>query len=136
MKTLAFIISFIVGNAMSNAQVITVTVDNVLNNNGKVLFALHTEDTFMKGAGVQNGISEIEDGKAKIRFEDVEPGTYAIMVLHDENNNQRMDFREDGMPKEYYGVSNNNLTFGPPVFANAKFEFGTEDKHIEISFRF
>ena len=127
MKTIAFIIAFLVGSVSAQSQSITVTVDNVLNNNGKVLFALHTADTFMKGPGIQNAESEIVDGIAKAIFENVKPGTYAIMVLHDENENNQMDYRVDGMPMEYYGVSNNPMSFGPPQFSEAKFEMKESD---------
>lgn len=113
---------------------ITVTVDNVKNDKGKVVFSLHTKDTFMKGNGIMNAESEIKDGKVIITFENVQPGEYAIMVLHDENDNQRMDFRENGMPLESYGMSNNVMSFGPPIYDDAKFQ--VEKENLEMNIRF
>lgn len=113
---------------------ITVTVDNVKNDKGKVVFSLHTKDTFMKGNGIMNAESDIKEGKVTITFENVQAGEYAIMVLHDENDNQRMDFRENGMPLESYGMSNNVMSFGPPVYDDAKFK--VEKENLEMNIRF
>lgn len=40
-------------------------------------------------------------------FEDVEPGRYAVSVVHDENANQKIDTNLFGFSKEPWGVSNN-----------------------------
>jgi len=134
MKTLSLSIVLLFTSLFINAQNITVSVDNVKNTKGKVVFALHTADTFMKGAGIQNASVEIKDGKAIATFKDVKPGTYAIMALHDENENNQMDFHDNRMPKESYGMSNNSMSFGPPQFAEAKFDFTSEDMDIKIRF--
>ena len=139
MKTVAKLIVFILSITFSNAQeikgqTITVTINNVVNNNGKVIFGLHTAETFMKGAGIQNAECKIEDGKVTVTFKNVTPGTYAIMVLHDENNNNRMDVQDNGMPKENYATSSKTTSFGPPEFAASKFEVAGEDLDIKIRF--
>ena len=113
---------------------IEVTVDNVTNNEGKVVFALHTSETFMVSQGVKNLESKIQDGKVTILFEGVTPGSYAIMALHDQNENGRMDYEPNGMPKESYGTSNNPMSYGPPKFAESKFEVGTENQKMNIRF--
>lgn len=139
MKTLALIIALTVTTISGYSQeqterfTITVRIDNPLNDNGHVLIGLHTADTFMKGKGIQNAKSKVEDGKVLVTFENVKPGDYAIMVLHDENDNGRMDFEVNGMPKESYGMSNNPMLYGPPTFNDAKFEF-EKDKEIVIRF--
>lgn len=139
MKTLAtllfIIITSIAGNAQSQESItITATVENVHNSNGNVIFALHNQTTFMKGKGVMNASSTIKDGVATVIFENVKPGTYAILVLHDENNNKQMDYAASGMPTEEYGMSNNFMGFGPPMFSDAKFEVTDKDLHFAIKF--
>ena len=59
---------------------------------------------------------------------------YAISVLHDLNGNQRMDYELNGMPKEPYGMSGNDMSMGPPVFDSVKFEVGDSDLHLRIRF--
>lgn len=139
MKTLATLVFIIVSAIVSHAQTtegvtLKVTVNNVHNTKGKVIFSLHTQETFLKGKGVQNAEAEIKDGIATVNFTNVKPGTYAIIALHDENNNNRMDFDGNGMPLEDYGASNNIMSFGPPSFADAKFEVAKEDKELNIRF--
>ena len=111
---------------------LTVTVENFTSNEGKAAIALHTSDTFMRGAGVQNLESKIVDGKATFTFENVSNGDYALLVLHDKNENNRMDFEDNGMPKESYGTSNNTRSFGPPIYDDAKFKV---NKDLELTIR-
>lgn len=120
--------------SQDNLHTIKVSVDNVLNNNGKVIFSLHNQETFMKTESLQSAESTIENNKAEVTFENVSPGTYAIMVLHDENENYRMDFDSNGMPIESYGMSNNPMSYGPPQFSDAKFEVVNEDLDIKVRF--
>ncbi len=139
MKTLVKLIVFLFTITVSNAQetagqTITVTVDNISNTNGKVMISLHTSETFMKGPGIQNAESKIENGTVSVTFNNVVPGTYAIMALHDENENNRMDFEDTGMPKEAFGSSNNPMNFGPPQFVDSKFEVAQEVLDIKITF--
>lgn len=117
-----------------NATDITVTIDNALNDKGKILFALHTNETFMKAKPVQQAKSSIENGKAIVIFKNVIPGEYAILALHDENENNRMDFEDSGMPKESYGISNNPGGFGPPQYHTAKFKVTSESIAMNIRF--
>ncbi len=113
---------------------VTVTIDNVSSDKGSVMLGLYDEQTFMKTAPNKSASVPIKDGKAKATFENVEPGTYAVLCFHDENDNKKMDFEDNGMPAEGYGSSNNNNTYGPPVFADAKFE--VKDQPIELAIKF
>ncbi len=115
----------------SNGTTITVTVP-CQSSEGKVLLGLYTEDTFMKAAPNQSAYAEIVDGKATATFENVGPGIYAISIFQDKNNNKQMDFEPNGMPKEPYGVSNNVMSFGPPMWADAKFEVANQPINMEI----
>tara|TARA_R110002049_G_scaffold71664_4_gene184482 strand:+ start:7776 stop:8168 length:393 start_codon:yes stop_codon:yes gene_type:complete len=103
------LLSVIFSNAQEteNGKTITVTIEKISNHNGKVLLSLHTKDAFMKAPGIQNKESKIVDAKVEVTFE---------------NENQRMDFEANGMPKESYGTSNNDMGFGPPQYETAKFD--------------
>ena len=138
MKNLFFVFAFAcltnLGFTQEKGIDITITIDNVVNDEGKVLISLHTADTFMKGPGVANLESIIKDGKVELTFKNVEPGTYAIMAMHDANNNKQMDFQSNGMPIESYGMYGNDMSFGPPSFDSAKFEVNGEDLEMNIRF--
>ncbi|WP_178984841.1 DUF2141 domain-containing protein [Winogradskyella helgolandensis] len=132
--TFALALMSIIGFSQEGGATITITIDNVTSDKGKVLTSLHTSETFMKGKGIQNAETEIKDGKVTISFKNVLPGEYAIMTLHDANENKRMDFQDNGMPLESYGISNNVMSFGPPNYDEAKFI--VEDKDLDLNIRF
>ncbi|NHF59486.1 DUF2141 domain-containing protein [Flavobacteriaceae bacterium TP-CH-4] len=140
MKKLGILaVAFLFLSLTSSAQeetgnTITVIVENVLSDGGTILAGLHTEDTFMKNGGIANASSPAKAGEVVLTFENVQPGTYAIMVMHDANDNMRMDMEVNGMPKESYGMSGNAMTMGPPTFADAKFELTDEDQEFRIRF--
>ncbi len=64
----------------------------------------------------------------------VEPGTYALALLHDENGNGEMDSNFLGLPQEGYGFSNDAKVFlGPPSFEAASFKLGPGRGAITLS---
>jgi uncharacterized protein (DUF2141 family) len=65
--------------------------------------------------------AEIREGRSEITFHDVPLGFYAISVLHDENDDDRMGTSLFGFPEEGFGVSNGaGQGFGPPEFKDAR----------------
>ncbi len=57
------------------------------------------------------------------RFDNLEPGLYAVAVSHDLNGNRKVDTNFVGMPKEAWGVSRNpRPTLRAPTFAEASFK--------------
>ncbi len=139
MKTLGLIIglvltSFIVTAQKSEGVNITVIIENVLSEEGKIIGALHSTETFMKGPGILNEAINAAKGEVTLTFSDVTPGTFAIMLLHDSNNNNRMDFETNGMPKESYATSGSLELNGPPTFNAAKFEVADEDLEFRVRF--
>lgn len=72
-----------------------------------------------------------------ISFTDLPFGEYAIAVLHDENENEKMDFNFLGIPQEGFGFSNNaKVTFGPPSFEEAKFNLNSTLLELKIKLRY
>lgn len=141
MKTLILTIILAICNFMSQAQQkqgidLTITIDNVKNSTGFVLLGLHNQQTFMNKSvdALDKKQATIKNGEITVIFKNVVPGDYAVLAIHDENANNQMDFEPNGMPKEAYGMSNNDLSFGPPVFSNAKFTVA--DKNMSLNIRF
>lgn len=137
MKTLLIIITttvlFLSAEINAQKQTITVKVPNISSNDGTVKFALYQEDNF-RITPTKAAESKITDGAVEITFEDVDAGDYAIICYHDKNSNGKMDFSENGMPLESYGVSNNPRSFGPPQFRDAHFTLAAENLNLEIKF--
>jgi uncharacterized protein (DUF2141 family) len=139
MRKFALILGLVFTGLFATAQendgvTITVTVENVLSDGGTILGGLHTADTFMKGQGVASAIVPAKEGEVTLTFENVQPGTFAVMVMHDKNDNMRMDMEANGMPKESYGMTGPMDSYGPPTFEAAKFEVANEDLDFRIRF--
>lgn len=76
-------------------------------------------------------------GNPVLVFTDVEPGTYAIAVLHDENANGKADRALGLMPKEGFGFSRDApVRLGPPSFKSAAFEYTGEGQSQTIKMRY
>jgi len=66
--------------------------------------------------------TSINGNAVQVVFENIPPGTYALFVLHDANNNNKMDKNWLGIPKEGYGASKNKLPFAAaPGFKENQF---------------
>jgi uncharacterized protein (DUF2141 family) len=61
------------------------------------------------------------DAVTAIRIDRLAPGDYALLVIHDENRNGRLDTMF-GMPREGFGFSRNpQLRLGPPHYGDVRF---------------
>ncbi|NNE03035.1 MAG: DUF2141 domain-containing protein [Eudoraea sp.] len=140
MKSMLFLFTVLLLSVSSlraqttTGETIEVTIENVMTDGGHILAALHTEETFMKNDGIASAFAYAKKGVVTFSFDNVQPGTYAIMVMHDLNGNNQMDFEANGMPKENYGVSGNEMLMGPPTFESSKFRF--ESSPISLKIRF
>jgi uncharacterized protein (DUF2141 family) len=72
-------------------------------------------------------------GKARVVFEGLPPGGYAVAAYHDENGNGKLDTGFLGIPTEGLASSNDAKGFmGPPSFEKAKIEVGPGEKRIVV----
>jgi uncharacterized protein (DUF2141 family) len=62
------------------------------------------------------------EGNMVMRVEGLPPGEYAVIVVHDENLNRRIDKDWRGVPIEQWGMSNNPRVYmTTPAYHRAKF---------------
>ena len=104
---------------------IRISVINLRNEKGHVLVSL-----FRDGAGYPDDATkafrkiklEISGKKASVLFTGLPAGSYAVSILHGENDDQKLNKTNLGLPKEGYGFSNNVVgAFGPPSWSRASF---------------
>lgn len=116
---------------------LTVEIVNFRNTNGQLILVLYNEAVEFEDASLtafyQKQVVDF-DSKATVRvsFENLKSGQYAIKVLHDENEDGKLN-RLFFKPNEGLGVSNFktiNLT-NRPNFEKAAFEM-SEDKTLKI----
>lgn len=118
---------------------LTVHVSQLRNDRGRVAVALFTsaKDFPDQRRALAGRLTRIRDGRAAVRFDGLPPGKYAVAVLHDENQNDEMDFNFLGMPLEGYGFSNDaSALFGPPSFAAAAFTLRPRPSSITVQTRY
>jgi uncharacterized protein (DUF2141 family) len=78
-----------------------------------------------------------ESPQMQIILVDIPYGEYALAILHDENNNKKMDFNFLRIPKEGYAVSNNAKgTFGPPKYKDAKFNVNQDSVFFDLKMNY
>ena len=101
-------------------------INNLQSNNGPLYIRILDENE----NPVIVGTSPVINYSARISFDSISPGKYAIQFFHDENENQKMDFSLIGIPKEKFGSSNNvKPILGPPKFEKMLFNL-TENKKV------
>ena len=90
---------------------LTLSVDNIRNDKGRVLVALFNSKKGFEASDVNAAYASFDvparTKGAKLTMHDLPKGRYAIALFHDENANGDMDFSLTMMPKEGFGHSNN-----------------------------
>lgn len=111
-----------------------IKINKIRNSNGNIVVGIHDKDNhFPKNASDGKIVKASKDGVVVI-FENTKPGSYAISVVHDENENRDLDQNKLGIPKEGFGFSNNARgTMGPPSFEEARFEISSSSKDTVIT---
>ena len=114
---------------------ITVQAQNVTNSRGMIGVLVFNSK---KGWPDKPDVSFRSDavparqGTTSLTISDLPAGDYAIVVLHDENGNKKMDRNWLGRPKEQWGMSNNpKARFSAPGFNRARFTLRA-DRQIEV----
>ena len=104
-------------------------INNLQSNNGPLYIRILDENE----NPVIVGTSPVINYSARISFDSISPGKYAIQFFHDENENQKMDFNLIGIPKEKFGSSNNvKPVLGPPKFEKMLINLNENKKIIII----
>jgi uncharacterized protein (DUF2141 family) len=128
-------IAVVLAHAASKGT-ITVVVTDLNNNKGRLSAVLFNDaEAFPKQSdkAVQVARSQINDKTGTVQFDEVPYGEYAIVILHDENSNGKMDYSTLGMPEEGYGFSNNAKgMLGPPDYKDAMFVLDKPEKTLTI----
>jgi uncharacterized protein (DUF2141 family) len=100
-------------------------ISGLKNNKGFVLIAIFNSELGFpdkKELAVKKIRIPAQAGTISYDVNDLIPGTYALAVIHDENDNQRLDTGLFGIPKEGFCFSKCAMgTFGPPSFQAASF---------------
>jgi uncharacterized protein (DUF2141 family) len=104
---------------------VQVEVNGLKNSVGRVgCLLFNSPEGFPKdySRAYRQVISPIKGTQSSCEFKDIITGTYAVIVLHDENMNGKMDKNSFGIPTEGYMASNNvRHTMSAPGFKESSF---------------
>jgi uncharacterized protein (DUF2141 family) len=124
MQTIITYLTLLLTGLFMHAQnTIEVCISGFDSNNGTAMIAVYdSEENFLEKR-LLGEISKIENKEARVVFSDVPEGVYAISVVHDEDDNGKLNMVMGFYPSEATGASNNApAKFGPPKWEDAKFE--------------
>ena len=115
---------------------LTVEVEGLKDDRGKVHASLYaSEDGFptRPEKAFRQVDVKIEGGRARVVFEGIPPGGYAVAAYHDENGDGKLDTGFLGIPSEGLASSNDAKGFmGPPSFEKARVEVGPGENRITV----
>lgn len=101
--------------ALSAQHKLNITVDGIDKVQGKLFVAVYDEANFMKQR-LYGTIAKVDAQEITVNIDSVAVGSYAVVVFHDENSNNKLDMGIYG-PSEPYCYSNNTKAkYGPPSF--------------------
>lgn len=120
-----------------SATRLLMTVTNIRHGGGNITFTLYGDDPakFLAHKG-KIGLIRVPVTANTVTgcFALSAPGTYAVAIYDDANNNHRFDRTMVGLPAEDYGFSDNpRIILAPPGLHAASFAAGPGDTHITIA---
>lgn len=123
----------------SNQTSLQVSISGASSDAGSIRILI-----FSKSSGFPDQVKQAvrsisltpKSGKASFKLTDLPAGTYAIGVIHDQDNNGKLSTNAVGYPSEKFGFSKNpKVYFGPPSFEKAAFVLGKTAISLEIDLR-
>ncbi len=109
-----------------------VTITGVPAAEGHLLVGLCDADDY-KDFSCKGSRLPASKGEMTHVFSDVAPGQYGVTVLHDRNDNGRMDFKFWGPPKEMWASSRNPAPrMGPSLWEDIVFTVDGADVTLDL----
>lgn len=127
--------------AQSPSSVIHMKILNIKNNTGTIACALfESPEGFPKEFlhfATNIIINKARESQTSCYFADIPPGIYAMVVIHDENMNGKLDTNLMGVPTEGYGFSNKaKALLSAPSFSDASFQYDGQNIDMMMSLNY
>jgi uncharacterized protein (DUF2141 family) len=128
------------GEGGQPANMIQVEIAGLRNNRGQVycqLFQSAQNFPSNTDGNASSTASTIRNRRAECDFENLDPGSYAVLVFHDEDSTHVLELNPDGTPREGVGLSNNpNTSSGPLSYGAAKFPYRSGTLNLTINMEY
>jgi uncharacterized protein (DUF2141 family) len=121
-------------------NLIHVEIAGLRNNRGQVYCELfQSAEGFPSNTNgnAASTASTINNRRAGCDFENQDPGSYAILVFHDEDSTHVLELNPNGTPREGVGLSNNpKAPSGLPGYDAAMFPYRTGKLNLTINVKY
>ncbi len=113
---------------------LTVRVHGAHAARGQVLVTLFAgEAAWLKQPMADAAAAVNGRGEGRVTFPGLEPGSYGVSVIYDEDMDGTLDLNLLGIPSEAYGFSNGARgRFGPPDWGKVRFDVSGDGTAIDI----
>ncbi|MBD2203320.1 DUF2141 domain-containing protein [Calothrix sp. FACHB-1219] len=119
---------------------LTVEIDGFKNKQGQVCASI-----FAKSQGfpnnrdrvIQSQCTKITDTSVKLTFENLPAGSYAVAVMHDKNEDSKLNRNSLGIPTEGFGFSKNpEIRTSAPKFSEAAILLAGPNTNIQVHLKY
>jgi uncharacterized protein (DUF2141 family) len=134
------VIIFFLSQSVLFSQTLKISITGLRNNSGSVILGFYNND---KAFAAETPLFTKVESKASavnhvltLNYAGIKPGTYGVVMLDDENNNNKMDYGWI-LPEEGYGFSNyTHFGLTKPKVAKFSFTITNENKAVEIKVQY
>ncbi|WP_013322416.1 DUF2141 domain-containing protein [Gloeothece verrucosa] len=127
--------------AQANAKTeLNITIDGLKSLKGQVCISVFSSSKGFpssKNQAVQARCLGVTGASETISFENLDPGSYAVAVIHDANIDGKLNRNLLGIPIEGFGFSNNpKILTGPPKFGESAIIVSGQQTNIRIQLKY
>lgn len=109
--------------ALAQAETLTLTINGIAKVQGTLRIGVYAQDGYENGDVVTGVNVKVDADTEAATFDGLVPGTYAIKLFHDVDDDGKLSTNPFGLPTEPYAFSNNARgSFGPASWEKAKFD--------------
>ena len=134
------VIIFLLSQSVLRSQTLKISITGLRNNSGSVILGFYNND---KAFAAETPLFTKVESKAStvnhvltLNYTGIKPGTYGVVMLDDENNNNKMDYGWI-LPEEGYGFSNyTHFGLTKPKVSKFSFTITNENKAVEIKVQY
>lgn len=113
---------------------LVINLENIKKPKGMIWLALYdSEETlFVKKKSILKGVEVNEKGDITVVMDEVQFGTYALAIFHDENSNGELDKNFFGIPTEPYAFARPPKSkWRAPYFEELTFSFNKTNQVVD-----
>jgi len=126
-------------NANFNGK-LTVKIDGLKNKEGQVCANIFTSSKGFpsdRDRVLQKQCVKISDTPLLITFKNLKAGSYAVAIIHDQNNDGTLNSNRLGIPSEGFGFSSNpEVRTSAPKFGEAAFLVAGPNTNIQVQLKY